>query len=597
MRSKPSPGAVSLSLPAALLAFLLLLLPPLWQTGASRHPGGLAHAQAPAASCPNLPGAPSGPDFSNRDLSGMNFSRRDLRGANFSGATLKGTVFIGANLAGANFSNARVIASDREDLRPTDFTDADLSRACLSSMTFNGRSYFTHADLSCADFSQTSLTSGLAIFGPSPLKMDAASCKTSFRGAAMHCEFVADWPRLELGSVSGQSRTDLSACGRELAGLRLDKADLNQVVLTNAVLDGVSLAGANLGGADLDGASLGCAGSRCANLAGAILDGARLNGAKLDGANLAGASLKGALLQRASLQCAGSQCVDLRQAQLQGAVLSQANLTGANLYGAALTRNGAGLAATLIGAHLKNVNLSFAKLSGANFSGASFYSAYPGKCGTTQPNHAGPTIQCASAYAADITDANFSSAYLYAADFSNARIRGGSFAGAVLVSAEFSAASITSDSNGAGTDFSRAYLQGADLGGASVLDGASFADAYFDFRKPGNALYLNLRAWPHNGFPCPPQGCVPATGSDVCVSLRYEYRAPPASRTITCPDGIQAGGAGCGPPQADGSNSRWKSSLAMNDPAAWYGFAATYTPAAAPSSVCNGHPEQAVAGW
>lgn len=577
-----------------------LFLLPQPQQGAIDSPFNIAHAQPAPVSCPNLPSGLSGPDFSNQDLSNMNFSRRDLRGANFSGATLKGTVFIGANLEGANFSNARVQASDWEDLRPTDFTKANLNRACFSNMTFSGRAYFTYADISCADFSRTNLAAGLAIFGPSPLRIDDNSCKPSFRGAVMHCEFVADWPRLDLGSISDTIRTDLSACASQLGKLSMDKADLNRAVFGSAVLDGISMAGANLAGADLRGASLGCSNGRCVNLAGAVLDNARLSNATLDGANLAGASMVGTQLDRASLQCVNKQCANLQQAILHGANLAKANLSGANLYGAVLSKGSMGVAATLAGAHLKNANLSFSMLTGVDFSGANFYGDYPGLCATTQPNHGGTTMQCASAYKAQMTDTNFSRAYLYGVDFSGAQIRGGLFDNAVLTAASFSAASIDANSDGVRTRFANARLEGTDLAGAALLEYADLSNAYLDFNAQGNLLYLNLAASLHNGFACPPQGCTPPTADDVCVQLAYLPTQAPLSGTIICPDGAAAGAdgePGCGPAKADGSNLRWKSRVTQSDPAAWYARAATFTPAATPASFCNGHPERARPSW
>jgi uncharacterized protein YjbI with pentapeptide repeats len=587
------------------LVFLLvisgsLFLLPQPRQDAIGFPINMAHAQSAPVSCPNLPGNAAGPDFSNQNLSNMNFSRRDLRGANFSGATLKGTMFIGANLEGANFSNARVQASDREDLRPTDFTKANLNRACFSNMTFSGRTYFTYADISCADFSRTDLAAGLAIFGPSPLKIDESSCKPSFRGATMHCEFVADWPRLDLGSVSDTVRTDLSACASQLGNLSLDGADLNRAKFGNAVMDGISMAGADLTGADLRGASLGCSKGRCANLANAILDNTRLSSATLDGINLAGASMVGTQLDRTSLQCVDKQCANLQQARLHGANLARANLSGANLYGALLSKGSIGVAATLAGAHLKNVNLSFSTLTGADFNGANFYSTYPGPCATTEPNHGGTTRQCASAYKAQMTDTNFSNAYLYGVDFSAAEIRGGLFDKAVLTAASFAAASIGANSDGVPTRFTYAHLEGTDLAGAALLEYADLSNAYLDFRPENNLIYLNLAAPLHNSFTCTSQGCNPPTATDVCIQLAYAPTPAPLSRTITCPDGAAAGAdgvPGCGPARTDGSNLRWKSRVAPSDPAAWYANAATYTPAASPASFCNGHPERALASW
>ena len=520
-----------------LLAFLLygVLMPVLPSS---------AHAQAQPA-CPNLPQNPPGPDFSNKDLSGMNFSRQDLRMANFSGSTLKGTVFIGANLSGANFSGARVLVSSSEDLRPTDFTGANLSNACFANMTLAGRTYFTYADVSCADFSHNNLSGGFAIFGPSPLKIDAnASCKPAFRGTVMHCEFVADWPKLDFGAASGNAGADLSACGAQLAGLRFD---------------GAKLAGVNLAGANLDGASL------------------------------ANADLSGASLDQASLQCTGQQCANLESANLQGASLIAANLSGANLHGATLSGIGGKPAANLSFAHLRNVNLSQAQLIGTNFSGANFYGTNSGSCATSQAGHNGATKGCASAFGATITGTLFTNAYLYGVDFGNAAITGANFDGAVLVAADFSAATIGTSSNGVPTTFYGAWLQGTNLDAAEVLRDANFSNAAFDFRRAGNQLYMTLPGRTYNRHACGAGGCAPARSADVCVWMSYRQTTVPATNSsLICPDGMQAGGGGCGRAQANGGNARWNANQPVNVPQAWYALDATYTPAAPPASVCNG---------
>lgn len=543
----------------ATVAALALLICLLFHAGTALQPMRSAHAQAHGqgqgqAPCPNLPSAPAGPDFSKKDLSGMNFSGRNLRMADFSGSTLKGTVFIGADLTGANFSGASVQQSDREDLRPTDFTGANLSNACFAAMSFKGRTYFTHANVSCADFSQNSLSGGLAIFGPSPLKIDAAStCKPAFRGTVMNCEFVADWPRLDFGAGNGSAGADLSACAKDLAGLRLD----------NARLDGVNL-----------------------------------TGAMLDGASLAGASLKGARLDNASLQCSAQQCVDLHNANLQGASLVAANLSGANLHQAVLTGEAGKPAANLSFAHLRNANLSFAQLTGTNFTGASFYGTYAGNCNTRASGHNGPTVDCASAYGATITGTVFTNAYLYGVDFSSAAITGANFDGAVLVAADFNGATIGTSSNNVRTSFYGALLQGSNLDRAASLRDAELTNAYFDFRPTGNQIYLNLPGNIHNRHACGAGGCTPPSQSDVCVWLSYpETTVPGNNGGIVCPDGFAAG-AGCGRAQANGGNPRWNSSQQTSVPPAWYAHAASYAPAAAPASVCNGRgTAAAVVNW
>jgi uncharacterized protein YjbI with pentapeptide repeats len=527
----------------ALLLLAALLLPPMRS----------AHAQASAA-CPNIPSSPPGPDFSRKDLSGMNFSGRDLRRADFSGSTLKGTVFIGADLSGANFNGAVVQQSEREDLLPTDFTGANLSHACFAGMTFRGRTYFTHADISCADFSGNQLSGGLAIFGPSPLNIDAAgNCKPAFRASVMNCEFVADWPRLDFGAANGSAGADLRACADQLAGMRFD---------------------------------------------GARLDGVNLSGAVLDGASLAGASLVRARLDNASLQCRADQCVDLHNASLVGASLIGANLSGANLYQASLTGDAVNPAANLSFAHLRNVNLSFAQLTGANFSGANFYSTLPGECPTSGKGNSGATRNCASAHGATMTDTAFTNAYLYGVDFGAALINGAHFDNAVLVAANFSAAAIDLDLDKSRTSFAGAWLQGTNLDLAASLRSADLSNVYFDFPKRGNELYLMLPGAIHNRHACGAGGCKPASQADVCVWLSYGASTVPANNgSIVCPDGYPAG-AGCGRAQGDGGNPRWKNNPAAGSLPAWYGNAASYAPAAAPASVCNGRgPAAAIVDW
>jgi uncharacterized protein YjbI with pentapeptide repeats len=552
--TRSTPGA-SGALMQCLVGLTLLLIILLLSSGAALQPMRSAHAQSQPP-CPNLPSSPPGLDFSNKNLSGMNFSGRDLRMANFSGATLKGTVFIGANLSGANFSSAVVQPGDREDLRPTDFTGANLSKACFAAMSFKGRSYFTYADISCADFSRNDLSGGFAIFGPSPLKIDAASaCKPAFRGTVMHCEFVADWPRLDLGAGNGSTGADLSACAKDLAGLRMD---------------------------------------------GAMLDGVNLSGAVLDGASLAGTSLQGARLDNASLQCSAQQCVDLHDANLQGASLIAANLSGANLNNAVLTGIDGKPAANLSFAHLRNVNLSNAKLTGANFSNANFYGTNPGQCDVSGVNKNGFTKGCASAYGATMTGTLFTNAYLYGVDFAASTITGSNFEGAVLVGADFSAATIGTSSNNVRTSFNGAWMQGTNLDRATSLRDADLSNAYFDFRPRGNQLYLTLPGKTYNRHACGANGCTPASQADVCVWLGYgETTVPATNGSIVCPDGFPANaGAGCGRAQANGGNPRWNGGQAMSVLQAGYADAASYAPAAAPASLCNGRgPTAAMTNW
>ncbi|MBK4737516.1 pentapeptide repeat-containing protein [Noviherbaspirillum pedocola] len=517
---KPS----SARLPALLLAIVLFLF---GGVGGRTAPGS-AQAQATsvasvANACPNTPASPPGPDFRNRDLSGMNFNRLDLRNANFSGATLKGTVFIGANLSGADFSNARVLRSDNEDLRPTDFTGANLRQACLAGMSFTGRTYFSHADVSCADFSNTVLQDGLTIFGPGPLVIDASLCKPAFRGTTMNCEFISDWSKLDFKPSAGSSSgagANLSACAAKLAGVALPNLDLT--------------------------------------------------GANLQNANLSGANLY--------------------KATLRGANLNHANLSGADLTGAILSGEPGGPATTLIGAHLHNTNLTSAQLAGADFSYANFYSNGHGPCGIGKAGKS-----CASASGATMTGTRFTGAFLYGVDFSNATISGVDFSYAVLTGANFAGATINNNGETSPTTFLQAHLEGTNLGQSQLIRDASLANAYVDFNRAGNTLNVELDG-NHTQHACPSSGCPVARGASVCISMSYggEGRVPQAEPSLTCPSGDQLP-AGCGPAERDGSNPAWKSTQPLNAPPAWYGNAATYTPAAPSASICNGATPRPVA--
>jgi uncharacterized protein YjbI with pentapeptide repeats len=120
---------------------------------------------------------------------------------------------------------------------------------------------------------------------------------------------------------------------REMAAVRLDRADLS--------------------GAHLEGA----------NLRGASLVWARLSEAHLEEADLVASHLQHATLDRAHLDAAEMYQASLREASLVRAQLGGADLHGARLEGADLT--GAALSGTILrNAHLEDVTLRGARLHG-----------------------------------------------------------------------------------------------------------------------------------------------------------------------------------------------------------------------------------------
>jgi uncharacterized protein YjbI with pentapeptide repeats len=569
--SNASTTAVVLALAAALALTIAALSSP------------AALAQAQPLACPISPSSAAGKSFQGQTLSLANFSRMDLTNANFQGATLKGVAFIGANLTGANFSGATIVDSGNV-AQATDFSFANLERACFIGVKFNAPTYLTYATLTCADFSRTDISKGNAIFGDEPLRYTppvgsapapppiepVKSCRTAFRQTTMNCEFINDWRAFDLSGAL------IGACGALLSNRDFSHAVLADTNLAGVVLDGTNFASADLSRAVLDGASLQC-----------------LN----------------------SGSTGSKQCVDMSHAKLQGARLDGANLTGASLYSAFLSDNindNISNAASLQKAHLKNVNLSQAQLSGVDFTFANFYGSTPAngasRCATTELNDAGFTVGCASAHGATVSGTTFESAYLYGVDFTTAAILGANFHQAVLIGANFAAAKIDSFS-GARTKFAGAHLQGTNLDQVDGTLNADLTDAFIDFRAGGNIISILLNGINHNSFACSnPSTCKPARGQDVCVSVRYSKTTtlPLRNTNIVCPDGIPDGAPGnnasCGDP--DRSNLRWKSSLRIDVPAnpgpppAWYANDATYTPKTSDDAViCGGTKNARLPNW
>jgi uncharacterized protein YjbI with pentapeptide repeats len=525
------------------LAAVLLLFPLLTAMLAEAIGTAAPAAAAPVASCPD------GPDYSNASLTKCNFAKRDLRGANFTGAFLKAVVFVGADLTGADFSGAHFLDSGNPAF-PNDFTLATLTNAKFTGATFTGLTYLTYATLTCADFSNIDLSTGNAVFGPSPLDYDKnASCvapltRTTFASATMSCEFIDDWNSFDLTGVV------VSACGDQFKG-----HEFSNGVYANVVFDNLDLTGSKW--------------------AGAVLDGAKFRSATLDNATgLNGSIGAPSRLAHALFNNASVQNVDLSNAQLYGADFTNAELSGSKFDGSFLSSDPKApntTAARFDGAHLKNVSFANAQLQSVTFNYASLYGGYGG---------AAPSFpcarDCASASGADLTSADFSNAFLYGVDFRGATttLNGTKFNAAILVGASFAGAQFQVN-GGAAPQFDAALLQGTVFDPGANLGGASLLDAFVDFKAPtnresGNILYLLLgnrysgfRNW--SGSPTP------------CVRTIYEkFSTVPPNATMTCPNG---NATVCG----DGSNAQslanWKSRIAMksNDPVpGWYLYDATY---------------------
>jgi uncharacterized protein YjbI with pentapeptide repeats len=527
-------------------------------------------ASGPTPACPPSLVA-NGHDYHGLTLALCSFSGMDLTNATFNGATLTGVVFIKTNLTGADFSGATFADSGNATL-PTDFTFANLTNAKLIGAKFNGATYFTYSTLTCADFSQTNINNGNAIFGDTPLAIDTAqSCRTKFQNTTMNCEFVAQWNRLDLTGAQ------ISACADELQTATGQPGyDFSGGLYAGVVFDNLDLA--------------------ASKWTGAVLEHASFQGATLDNATgLSGTTATPSRLSAAKFNKASVQNVDLSNAQLYGAQFTNANLTNSCLAGSFLSANTATTppietAAVFDGAHLRNVNLASAKLQGASFQFASFYGsfggatpAFPCKTNCAQP---GFTCSCATASGANLTGANFSNAYLFGVDFTGATttINGTQFGSAILTGASFAGAQFQVK-GGAAPDFTKALLQGAILDSTANLVNTSLLNAFVDFGaaanpNQGNILYLLLSA-DYTGF----KGW--SGQSTPCVQAAYGgFSAVPPTVAMTCPNGSSTV-CGAGKP-APNANANWKGGIAMatNQPVpGWYVADATYDKAPSDQSV------------
>jgi uncharacterized protein YjbI with pentapeptide repeats len=567
---------------------LLTLLTAQHATAAPRARAAAAPTVAPPEPrCPTSTSNAPVRDFSGKRWSDVNFSNQDLTNANFSNATFERVAFQRANLTGANFTGAKFVdGSGGQTVRTTDFSFATLDRACFQGAQFAATTYFTYASLSCADFSQTDLSGGRAIFGADPLRLGTdTTCRSRFRQAVLNCEFIDQWKLLDLtgatiGACAALLQTASGQAGRDFAG----------ALMAGVRFEGIDLSRSTWAGADLAGASF--------------------QEATLDGASKFTGDLSRAAFNRASLKG-----IDLSNAKLYGANFTQANLENANLQSAFLQANPTGVppvptAADFTGAHLKNVNLSGAQLQAAVFTYASLYSGSqgflqpmpPDTCATIAnsctTSWTGSTCNCSTLKGANLTQTKFTQALVYGVDFTGAgsnatQINGTDFSGAVLVGSNFTGAqwSIDPAQGGAVPILTGAYLQGVKMADAKV-DGAVLTGAFVDFGSPGNTstgnrLFVKLGA-AFTSF----RGWTGAPAAGACVSLKYYTGFTlPATVGMTCPNGVYRDG-GCGvldPTRLDQSPWRSPSGAGSANPPGFYESAATFEKADPQNNVCNGN--------
>jgi uncharacterized protein YjbI with pentapeptide repeats len=260
-------------------------------------------------------------------LGRANMQNANLRGANLPHAYMYGARLAGADLHLANLDHAHL---SHADLRGANLTEAGLSAAHLGHANFGSanlsRANLTEAELLWADLSGADLT-GADLTGAN---LENASLEGVKLDAS--AKIAPKW-RLVWEIVNEGGAT------RDLAGVDLRDAFLEEADLSEADLRGADLVWAKLYGADLSGADL-----RDATMTNIRLTGADLTGAMLADSNLGDADLEGANLTEADLSRA-----NMSGANLEEANLTQVNLSGANLIGAAVTERQLALAQSLQG--------------------------------------------------------------------------------------------------------------------------------------------------------------------------------------------------------------------------------------------------------
>lgn len=272
---------------------------------------------------------------------------------------------------------------------------------------------------------------------------------------------------------------------------------------------------------DLSGAYL----SGATGLTGVVLDGVNLNCATPSAEEKNCSQLIGTVLNEASMKGASAANAALNGAKLIHANLEQADLSGAQLLKSPTTS----ASAILDGAYLKNANLSEADLSGASFIDANWYGR-GGLC-----DGGGWTGNCASGTGStNLSNADFSGAYLAGLDLSGATAQETNFRGAILVGAHFNSANLSGDTNtGAFTHFNNAFLQGANFDSANTT-AADFTGAYVDDESSSLELIFQLPSanLQFTGYtpPANPPECVVFSTSEATTT-------PEPVAGYTCPDG------------------------------------------------------------
>lgn len=379
-----------------------------------------------------------GLNLSEADLSGLDLGGLDLRRANLSRARLDSTNLVGANLSGATMICPM---AERTTARGACLDDVYSHALAIVSSDWSGVTMQGAIDSTGALFHGVQLT-GAKLSGG------------NYAGTTFYqCDLTdADLRNCDLSGAT------FNEC--VMRGARLDNTQVSHLTITRSNADRLVLAGATGTGLTIQ------------SMTG--LRGIDLRDAHLPGLRIRGVSLTDALFRGASLP----------SFDLTDAALTNGDLTGCDLTGAAF-RSVAGADNALRRAQLADASFIDCRLPGTDLCGASAENTrflrciMPGSQFTDvqdQGERASFTGRAMIMRDCDLTEADFTNAYLYRASFTGDPVTGmildgAKFTRANLIQAYVAASLCHADLRrllGAYSRFNQSDLTDADLSGASL---------------------------------------------------------------------------------------------------------------------------------
>ncbi len=331
------------------------------------------------------------------------------------------------------------------DLAGLDLSGFDLRRANLNRAQLHG------TDLTDCDLGETSLIC--------PAMERTKFIRASLRGAYTHAlaAQVCDFRDADLTGITDGTGSLFHGCyfqGATLAGVMLSGSSFYQTNFDGAVFDGANLQGCQFLESSAVDASL-----RRTQLDDAVFTKVDLGGAVFAGAtgtnmviqrpfSFDGVDLTGASLQGLRLAVVHADNVNGAALTARGADIRDCNFTGLVLAGADLAES-SWLRVTAVGANLENAVADNSRwvsctLDGARLVGLKAENWQVVECSARRADLTGVQGRCAHIRNSVLTDAEFTSAYLYRAMITgdppvSMDLRGTRFTNAVLVQAYLAA--------------------------------------------------------------------------------------------------------------------------------------------------------------